>query len=708
MQQLSRCADFRRGCLSGKLCRCYRLAVLLIGFCFAVSAQAVTRTWPGSAPCATTLQACIDASAAADTVLVATTTVITESPRLDKPFALRAAPGYRPVFDVGAVVSGTISAGSGNWVVEGLTLRRGFVQVSIDGGGPVNVVIQRVRVLEALSSAAEISVFRSSATSTGMTYQISENELNYFWDTSDGALRAAIQVLDSGSGITTGRIRENRVVATGNQSIGILVSTRDRTHRTEILANHVRGGRQGSIFVRQGLVLDVSGGALTALVFNNVISSVVPGSRFAAGIKLDVYDGSANLRVWHNTVTDASRGLNAFASTGAGPISGSVRNNIFAYISFIGLDRAGGASVLSDLYNLFFQSSETPGMIGLSKNTLFLDPRFKRAPDDVHLRAGSPAIDALLESAITDTLIAENLPFTDGDGLRRVKQANGALLTDTPLDIGALEAGDVSVLHVLPTTVTSPISNVSSVSLNGFADASPIVTPNWNPDGGAGIYDNHPVGFRYFTGTGIWQLRAEDLVSFTAGARFNIFAPGAGAGRFLHTNTAANTGGTGTTLFATGLNGISDRIVIATHNAGSGTLSNLSAPIAVGYSAPSWRVTRLDGLDMPNISGFNVYFQEPSINAFRHVASAGNNTGNYTLLDNLVLNGNACARVHITPLSSGILNNHVTGVFYSTGFQKWAIFNQDFATMPSDAEFNVLVDPAVSECAEQYFADGFE
>ncbi len=660
----------------------------------ASTASATTRTWPGAVPCNGMLQACINASAANDTVLVATSSPIAESVTINKSFVLRAAPGYRPVFSAGNTISGALSgAGAATWHVEGFTLQSGFVAVNVSNGTQVDVVIRRMHVEADLSGAAEISVYKSGAATTTLSYDLSENVLSYFWDTFDGALRAALQVLDGGTGTTSGRIRENRVTATGSSSIGILVSTADRTHRTEVIGNEVLGGRSGSIFVRQGSLISATGGTLTALLFNNVVRSATAGTRTAYGIKVDVYDGSANVRAWHNTVVDAFYGVNLYVDPSATSIGGSIRANVFAYLLTSGIQRAGSVGPVTDSDNLFFETAETPATPGLSPTSVFADPRLRRVPEDPHLLPGSPAIDRLAATTLTTVLAAENLPLTDGDGLRRVKRANTAAVTATALDLGALESGDVTFLHEIP-ELPEAFSLLDDGALNAIPDAYPIATANWNPDGGSGIYNDHPVSLSYFAGTR-WGIRQEDLANFSAGARFNIFAPGAGDGRYLHANTVGNTGPSATTLDAVGLNGQSDRIVLAMRNPGTGVVTDLPSPIAVGYAASAWRVSRLDAGAMPTNGGFDIYFQEPSINAFRHQTSAGNVGANVTILDHPLLDGHPYARFHITPSTNGgTVNDHETGVYYESGFGRWAIFNQDLATMPAGVEFHVLVDPS--------------
>jgi hypothetical protein len=80
---------------------------------------------------------------------------------------------------------------------------------------------------------------------------------------------------------------------------------------------------------------------------------------------------------------------------------------------------------------------------------------------------------------------------------------------------------------------------------------------------------------------------------------------------------------------------------------------------------------------------------------FIHRAMTGVNTaGDYTTIDNPLCNGDPNAILIVTPNynpggGSGTYNNHPVGVFYIGA--RWAIFNQDLASMLNNAAFNVLV-----------------
>jgi len=63
--------------------------------------------------------------------------------------------------------------------------------------------------------------------------------------------------------------------------------------------------------------------------------------------------------------------------------------------------------------------------------------------------------------------------------------------------------------------------------LDGKPDAEVSVTQNWNPGGGGGVYNDHPVGVRYDEDEGEWFVHNEDDARMPEGAAFNVAASGA-------------------------------------------------------------------------------------------------------------------------------------------------------------------------------------
>lgn len=63
--------------------------------------------------------------------------------------------------------------------------------------------------------------------------------------------------------------------------------------------------------------------------------------------------------------------------------------------------------------------------------------------------------------------------------------------------------------------------------VNGKPGAEVSVTQNWNPGGGAGVYNDHPVGVLYDEDAGRWFVYNEDDARMPEGAAFNVAVSGA-------------------------------------------------------------------------------------------------------------------------------------------------------------------------------------
>ena len=305
--------------------------------------------WPGAAPCNTTLQACINSASAGATVEIASNATIDESPSLTIPLALQAASGYAPQLLAGRVITVSINS-AGTYAVEGIVVQRGYISVTHNSGN-ATVRLRRNRVLEAIGGATEISIY--SPSNASLDYEIAENDVGFFWNTFDGAIRAAIQVIDNGTGNANGSIHDNRVEASGNESAGILVSTRDHVHVTRVFGNWVRGGnRYGSIYLRQGSLTGSGGGSLTGYVVNNIVT---PFARTgdAYGIAADAYFGALDLQAFNNTVSGTYSGINVYIASAASG-NGRIANNLLAgTILSIALAEGGSGSISND-HNLLF------------------------------------------------------------------------------------------------------------------------------------------------------------------------------------------------------------------------------------------------------------------------------------------------------------------------------------------------------------------
>lgn len=167
---------------------------------------------------------------------------------------------------------------------------------------------------------------------------------------------------------------------------------------------------------------------------------------------------------------------------------------------------------------------------------------------------------------------------------------------------------------------------------------------------------------------------------------------------FLHIATTANISSYSTYIDHPALNGNPGAIFLVTQNWNPGGVSGTynSNSIGVWYDAlqSKWAIFNQNFAAMPPNAAFNVFIPSAGSHVFVHTATAGNISGNWTMIDHPLLNNNPNALVLVTQNFNpggvgGTYNNKHIGVWY-TG-TKWAIFNQDLAAMPVNASFNVVV-----------------
>ncbi len=113
-----------------------------------------------------------------------------------------------------------------------------------------------------------------------------------------------------------------------------------------------------------------------------------------------------------------------------------------------------------------------------------------------------------------------------------------------------------------------------------------------------------------------------------------------------------------------------------------------------------------DALEGTSIGGTDSEAQETNLErsaeaSFIHRATEGNSRGDYTYLSDPAIDGDPNAVVTVVGAanregSGGATYGHNIGVWYEPGAQKWAIFNQDLAAVPTGASFRVLL-PMASE-----------
>jgi hypothetical protein len=182
--------------------------------------------------------------------------------------------------------------------------------------------------------------------------------------------------------------------------------------------------------------------------------------------------------------------------------------------------------------------------------------------------------------------------------------------------------------------------------------------------------------------------------------------------RFLHVATADNTVGAVTYLNHPQLNENPSAVFFVTKNGNagggfSGTINEHHIGVWYNGTAGRWAIINQDLASMPVGSDYNILIPGyGGFNKFVHTVTSGNQSGNYTHIDNPLLNENPDAVIFITQVvnpggGTEYYNNHPVGVWYDPFFERWSIFNQDGAGMNLDRSFFVLV-PETSGGAVSY------
>jgi len=160
--------------------------------------------------------------------------------------------------------------------------------------------------------------------------------------------------------------------------------------------------------------------------------------------------------------------------------------------------------------------------------------------------------------------------------------------------------GSGRFLHTLSSSTSS--SQLNDGSVNGKPNAMVFVTHNWNPAGGAGIYNNHPTGV-YTYADNNWYVQSGDGFSMPNGAAFNVYAQEQSPSVFrAYASGASIFGGTSMFIDATAIN-VACAIVLVTPWTGSSDNRNYDI-----YQHPSGQWSVYSPAGIPDGTQFNVMY----------------------------------------------------------------------------------------------------
>ena len=654
------------------------------------TAEAVTRDWPGAAPCDGTLQACIDGSGSGDTVVIVTGTPVDEQITIEnKALTLRGSGiGDATFADFRQLTVFNTDAGNRTVSLEDLHFSNGGIRAVASGSGGLNLQVRRVAAFRDWTFPA---VSASASTDAALDVLVENSDLSVQGD--PGESMTAISLYSTSTVTPTYNLRFNRVrVVDSEQGGAIQVGTSGSAADVRIVGNRIDGENyNGGITVSHG----AGTGQLNAWVVGNVVRNQYGNVGVAGALVIYASDGDVDALVFNNTLVDNRLGLAFWGRPDlGGELTGAFRNNLVAYNEQgIRIEAAfDGPGFVTNSNNLVFgngYNEHTPG-----PGTLNVAPRLRG--DGFRIRDDSPAIDAGVN--ISTDLAILDIPNVDVDGQPRF---NGSTF-----DIGAFETGGAEQWLHRDTEINAAnhVSVVNWPRIDGDTTARTLFTANYNPGAIAGTYNNHFNGI-YF-GDDQWRVFNQDFADMPQGAAFNLLYPGQ-SHAFTHTVNSGNQAGFATVMDDARINGDPDKVIIASPY-WTGTYFN--APYSLAYFGPQWLIINENDAAVPESVRFFVYAQDRSQAAFRTFAQASAIIGNSLFLDHPLLNGKACAQLQVTQGAGATQLTSAFGVWFSVLRQRWAIFRQDLGTMPAGAEFHVWFDPKqVEQCSSgELFRDGFE
>lgn len=686
---------------------------------FAMPIRAATLTWPGAAPCNTTLQACINAAVDGDRIEVATNTPINENLSISsRSLDLVASIGYRPTLSDLRSISLTSNSLAGNLTtnVSGFRLRGSYVFASYLGTGTANYTISDMTLEPTASgsgSHVEVGIARGVIGVGSMNLTLDNNRVDCG---SILSRTAAVQIAAEAGATLNARLLHNKIRCSalgGQVNYGIVarigsptsgVATADlRLHGNEVRVVPFSGTPIGVASFTGIAVIEDSGSLSPSAISSRFFSNVVIGdgqAQSANAMQFVVDNGDLNAIVLNNTLTGFYRSLYAtsFNAPGSGPqiIDGPVRNNVMVSYGPAFYLQETTTSGLTNSHNLV-NAPELGSGVTLGAGSITAPARLVSASNP-RLRPDSPAIDAADTASLGFGILLGNLPVLDADGLRRIKGA-----TDSA-DIGAYEYGDIHFGHVATAANTGGhITTLDAPALNGLPTARAFANIRYPDPGGNG----HALPWGVYYSAPRWRVFDQASTAVPANTQFSVFVPAPGSGLFTH--SAAASSNFFTQIDSTSTNDLPNRIVLAEQNWSLGSIYN-PHPISVYYGTSRWYIDNSDFATMPAGAGFNVYVQPPSPNAFIIVSSAAN-TINQTamLVDHPLLTGIGCARPVATRVTPGAGTASQWRWMWSGGVWWLTSETAGVGTLTSGSKFHVVVNPAqVADCLDRIFTNGFD
>ncbi len=230
-------------------------------------------------------------------------------------------------------------------------------------------------------------------------------------------------------------------------------------------------------------------------------------------------------------------------------------------------------------------------------------------------------------------------------------------------------------------------STIDNAILNNNPSANFLITPMYDPNW---VYSNFNCGTSYYDPDGKWRVFGDDnSVTINANSVYHIIVPTLNGTSFTHDITVANCTDNWTAIDNAATNNNPSALLFIKQN---NYLYNHPTTAGVWYNSSinQWVIFDEDATTpLYQYSDYLVFVTPPSSNAFTHTTTITNTTTNITSIDNPATNNNPNATLIVTQVYNGVYNDAPVGVTYYAPY--WSIFNENTATMPIGATFNVMV-----------------
>ena len=372
-------------------------AALLLG---SVVPDVLALTYPGAAPCNTTLQACVTGAASGDTIEIATNTPIAEFVDIDKSLTIQPAAGFAPQVD--GFITGVTTI-SKDVTIRGMVGGFGVRGIVAAGGG--SLVLNVVGNTFAGSNTPVIEVQTNAIAGTFGTVTLVATDNVLTMNGGPFSCATAVSAINTAPTTLSATMRRNRITVNDLSQCGGIEAVVGVGGGGSALieANEIRGSNfDYGINLRH---FGANPGDPTFVLNGTIVNNLVVGQSGNVGAPAGIVvsgDGN-NSRIFatvvNNTVASGRLGLLVSGRPDLGAtIEGTIANNVVAlntlrditvYVEFAITNDNNLASAID-----FSEFAPGPG-------TIIAEPQFVDvAGGDYRLRRSSPGVDAGRDSAL--------------------------------------------------------------------------------------------------------------------------------------------------------------------------------------------------------------------------------------------------------------------------------------------------------------------